>query len=429
MSPAAYRAKAEALRRDGDALGAEACLVAAKTLEIHAGGAPAHSLDELCKVATGYFMLGDHVAAEAWYRLLLTLDGEMAIAYQNLAAILSERGESAEAQACRERAYAIQRVFVESVAEPSRRLLILCVGGGAGNVAIEPLLSAGRTTRIKYVLDYADADEDSRLPPFDLVFNAIGEPDIAALRELRLEQFTSQCVRPVLNAPAAVVRTQRHRLADSLGRLEGATVPTCIRFDAPPTHLDLVQRLQRSGLACPILVRPEATHGGQGMVLCNSIGAIEDAMQGVAAPLYLTAFQDYRSADGHYRKYRVIFVDRQPFVYHLAISAHWMVHYFSAEMPEHDWKIGEERRFLEDPAAALGERAMAALAAIGRQVDLDYAGIDFTLLADGGVLVFEANATMLVHPERSSGALAYRNPYVERIVSAFEQLLVARSVA
>jgi glutathione synthase/RimK-type ligase-like ATP-grasp enzyme len=65
---------------------------------------------------------------------------------------------------------------------------------------------------------------------------------------------------------------------------------------------------------------------------------------------------------------------------------------------------------------------MRAIAAIGRRLDLDYAGVDFTLLPDGRVLVFEANATMLVHRERIDGMAAHKNPYVERIVCAFEQL-------
>ncbi|MDQ2735355.1 MAG: hypothetical protein M3Y55_10290 [Pseudomonadota bacterium] len=92
-------------------------------------------------------------------------------------------------------------------------------------------------------------------------------------------------------------------------------------------------------------------------------------------------------------------------------------------MTEHPWKIDEERRFLEDAGASLGSRGMAA---IGDRLGLDYAGLDFTLLPDGRVLVFEANATMLVHRERSSGLLAHRNPRVQRIVDAFENMQARR---
>jgi glutathione synthase/RimK-type ligase-like ATP-grasp enzyme len=68
-------------------------------------------------------------------------------------------------------------------------------------------------------------------------------------------------------------------------------------------------------------------------------------------------------------------------------------------------------------------RVMRVIAAIGKQLDLDYGGIDFTLLPGGQVLVFEANATMLAHFERETGILAHKNPYVHRIVDAFERMM------
>jgi hypothetical protein len=423
QDPSLHRAMAKAAHGRGDELAAQAHLVAAQTLEAHADGTPADSLGELCKVATGYFMLGDHVAAERWYGLVLHLDPGSAVAWQNLAAIHSQRGETARADACRERAYRIQRVFIESAGAPQRRLLILCAGRTSGNVPFETLLSSGASRRIKYVIDYAAEEEDAQLPPFDLVFNAIGEPDVAAPLVDRLDRFAARCGRPLLNAPAAVVRTQRHRLVALLGGIDGLIVSPCSRFEEPPASRDdLAGRLCAGGLELPVLGRPAATHGGQGLVRCATLGELEGELRGIEGAHYLTSFRDYRSPDGCYRKYRIVFVDREPFAYHLAISAHWMVHYFSADMAEHPWKIDEERRFLEDPALTLGARAMAALDAVGHRLGLDYAGIDFTLLPDGRLFVFEANATMLVHRERSNGVLAYRNAHVQRIVDAFERL-------
>jgi hypothetical protein len=85
----------------------------------------------------------------------------------------------------------------------------------------------------------------------------------------------------------------------------------------------------------------------------------------------------------------------------------------------------EERRFLADPARCIGSGAMTSVGAIGQRLGLDYAGIDFGLLADGRVVVFEANATMLVHLERDP-CFAYRNPAVEAIRAAFEAMLIRR---
>jgi hypothetical protein len=51
------------------------------------------------------------------------------------------------------------------------------------------------------------------------------------------------------------------------------------------------------------------------------------------------------------------------------------------------------------------------------------------VLADGRILVFEANPVMLVHPEDEQGVLAFKNPFVARILDAFEALLSRRTAS
>ncbi|WP_205962906.1 hypothetical protein [Pararobbsia silviterrae] len=161
-------------------------------------------------------------------------------------------------------------------------------------------------------------------------------------------------------------------------------------------------------------------------MLAHTRADIERSELTQADTVYATAFCDYRSADGYFRKYRMIFVDRKPYPYHLAISDHWLVHYVTADMLPAPWKLEEERAFLKDPAKALGTDALATLENIAKRLDLDYAGIDFSLMPDGRVLVFESNATMLVHPEPHASPLAYKNTYVDAIVDAFAQLIESR---
>ena len=426
--PCAHRLMAADRRARGDELGALAHLIAAQTLEAYASEPLTASATDLCKVATGFITQGDLVSAARWYRLALLLDPALAVAYQNLAAIHARAGRVAESESCRERAYRIQRVFVEPVDNPLRRVLILCVGRTSGNVPFETLFSSRTASRIMYAIDYAAEQEDGQLPPFDLVFNAVGDADIAAPLGQRLDRFAQRCRRPLLNRPVAVAATQRHRMSALLGDLDDVVVAPCVRCDAAPlSPFALREYLAREGIEWPILARPAATHGGDGLVRCESLEALHDTLRCGGYSHYLTGFLDYRSADGYYRKYRMIFIDREPFPYHLAISSHWMVHYFSADMTSSVWKIDEESRFLQDPGTSLGRRALAAIAAIGRRLDLEYGGIDFTLLPDGRVLAFEANATMLVHRERNNGPLTHKNHHVQRIVDAFEQLQVRRT--
>nr|WP_234480698.1 hypothetical protein [Paraburkholderia aspalathi] len=373
-------------------------------------------------------MKSDHEIAEYWYRLVLKLDPHVAVACQNLAAILAGSGRASEAAAYRERAYRIQRVFIEGSGAGQRRVLILCAAHTAGNVPFDALLPSTTCCRIKYAIDYAADEEDQQLPAYDLVFNAIGDADIAAPLSGRLARFVSRCARPVLNPPDAIARTQRHRTASLFYGLPDVQAAPCVRSETPPASRNALDALLAAdGIDFPVLARPAATHGGEGLTLCESPTALESWRSAQTDVCYLAAFRDYRSADGFYRKYRIIFVDREPFPYHLAISPHWMVHYYSADMEQHPWKLEEERRFLDNPHAALGERVMSAIAAIGRRLDLDYGGIDFTVLPDGQVLVFEANATMLAHFERATGTLAHKNPHVQRIVDAFERMMSRHS--
>jgi hypothetical protein len=426
--PAVHRAAAPVKRAGGDELGALAHLVAAETLEACAAQAPGYSVAGLCDVATGYFMKGEYETAARWYRLVLMLDPRLAVAYQNLAAIYTSASRIAEAESCRARAYQIQRVFVEQAGDPVRRVLILCAGRTSGNVPFETLLPTSKCCRVKYVIDYAADAEDAELPAFDLVFNAVGEPDVGASIAGRVERFAARCGSPVLNPPAAIARTQRHDLPALLGGLEDVVTAPCIRCDAPPASRDaLAALLAGAGIAFPVLARPAATHGGEGMTRCGNLEELEIWLCTCEGSCYLAAFHDCRSPDGQYRKYRMIFVDREPYPYHLAISPLWMVHYFSAGMEKTPWKIEEERSFLQHSGTVLGTRAMSAIAAIGRRLDLDFGGIDFALLPDGRVFVFEANATMLVHRERNDGALAHKNLHVQNIVDAFERMLVRRT--
>jgi hypothetical protein len=63
------------------------------------------------------------------------------------------------------------------------------------------------------------------------------------------------------------------------------------------------------------------------------------------------------------------------------------------------------------------------LAQIQKALGLDYAGIDFGLSPSGDLLLFEANATMVVNPPEPDERWAYRRPAVERILTAVQNML------
>ena len=414
----------DAMRAANDEVGYAAHQLALAAFEM-LGSASQEQVALVCyNLATVFAIKGRRQSAIRWYRHALGMNPSLAIAHQNLAVALEGEGLLEEAATHRERAYELQRVFTETaLVTEQRRVLILGAGKGKGNVPIDALLSFETVSRIRYAIDYADEAEDAQLPPYDLVFNAVGDPDAAVPLAPRLAHFVAHCERPVLNPPQAIERTHRHKTAALLESVRDTFVPRCMRIDTRPANVnELARNIAQMRISFPLLMRPVQTHGGEGLELHASLASLWSSLVKLDAPCYLTAYHDFRSTDGNYRKYRIIYVDRKPYPYHLAISSRWMVHYFSADMLDEPWKLAEERRFLADPFAVLGTRASEAIVEIGRRLDLDFGGIDFALTSTGQVLVFEANATMLVHREARNGPLAHKNPHIERIAEAFERM-------
>jgi tetratricopeptide (TPR) repeat protein len=361
----------------------------------------------------------DFAEAKAWFGRAVAADPELTAARHNLASVLARLGETSAAREAREAALRQNCVFVQRAAQPKATVLIPSLAD-AGNVPFEHILPEREFSRIWWFIAHAGEEApDDALPPYDVVFNGIGDPDINGGAGDRVRRFMSKRPgRRVLNAPDQVDRTRRDRLGATLAGIGGVIVPRTCRLAEDVRPAEVIQAAGRAGIDPPALLRPAGTHGGAGMQRLETWDDLDAARLRGADAWYVTQYHNHQGPDGYYRKYRIIFVDRLPYPYHLAISPAWLVHYFSADMADHGWKLAEEAEFLANPRATLGSRAWAALEAIGARLDLDFCGIDFTLSPDGQVLVFEANATMLVRTESANGAFAFKAPYVTRIIEA-----------
>ncbi len=372
------------------------------------------AVEALCNLAILYSLWKRTEDAEIWYRRVLDMRPQHITANRNLAAILANDGRLAQARQYMDTAYRQKCWFHEHRYGVERTVLIL-LGSERGNVPFEHLFPRQRNNTIEWIVEYDADPAHPSLPDHDLVFNAMGEPDMTSRFTAQVDAFLRHCRVPVLNLPAAVARTARDQSQELFDGIPGLVIPRVWRLAAdaaPPLDVQW-----------PVLARPAGSHGGEGLLRVDSaedLNRLRTDWPG--REFYLTAWHDYRSRDGFYRKYRLVFVDGKVFPYHLAISPQWMVHYATAGMLV-DWKLEEEQRFLEDPQAVFGERGMAAMAAIGQRMNLDFAGADVSLLPDGRVLLFEANATMLVHPEREQASLMFKNRYVQRIYDAFDAVL------
>jgi glutathione synthase/RimK-type ligase-like ATP-grasp enzyme len=95
-----------------------------------------------------------------------------------------------------------------------------------------------------------------------------------------------------------------------------------------------------------------------------------------------------------------------------------------ADQPDHR---REEALFLGDMPAALGAKAMTALERIQDALGLDYAGIDFGIGPDGDLLLFEANATMVIASPDADERWAYRRAAINAVLEAVVAMMMRKA--
>jgi hypothetical protein len=103
------------------------------------------------------------------------------------------------------------------------------------------------------------------------------------------------------------------------------------------------------------------------------------------------------------------------------------VHYFTSDMADQPDHRLEEAAFLGNMRSALGDKAIAALERIQDALGLDYAGIDFGIGRNGDLLLFEANATMVIAPLDPDERWAYRRAAIGKILEAVMAMILQKA--
>ncbi|EHP43925.1 hypothetical protein OR16_06039 [Cupriavidus basilensis OR16] len=182
--------------------------------------------------------------------------------------------------------------------------------------------------------------------------------------------------------------------------------------------------------AFPIIVRPLGSHAGKGLEKIGDAAELAGYLAQTDEPaFYVSCFIDYRGADGQFRKYRLVLIEGRPYVCHVGISAHWMIHYLNAGMAESAAKRDEEAAIMRDFDDAFALRHKDALAQIQERLGLDYVGLDCAETADGELLVFEADTAMVVHDIDPVDLYPYKQPQMHKIFAAFRTMLINASQA
>ena len=371
--------------------------------------------------------------AEAACRRALTLDPEDLDTLIQLATTLERMGRDDEARETYAEVARRRGLISEPCVDgtPRARILILCAQGGS-NVPPKYLFDHKLFETIALNLPPPgsagfDADEVvADLPEFDIMFSAVGDgkADDPFLRQV--DTLSRRFDRPLLNPPERIPPTCRDALPGLLAGIPGLVVPATRQVTRAELE-GMAAAADQPGLDQPVLIRPIGSHGGHDLCKVATAAELEAYLRHTPFDtFYVTDFVDFASADGYFRKYRFIFVDRQPFSYHLAIHNHWLIHYFRTDMDDEPWMKREEEAFLADYPAVFPGLAGAAVAEVARRLDLDYGGMDCGITADGRVVVFEANACMLLHLLDSAEDFPYKHRHVPRIVDAIGRMVLAR---
>ncbi|MET4390983.1 tetratricopeptide (TPR) repeat protein [Bradyrhizobium sp. F1.4.3] len=364
------------------------------------------------------FELGESGEAIAHFERAVALAPEQAENFYWIGAIRQARGELEPARAAYAHAVQVHPILRRPAIKspPAFRTLAL-FAPFVGNTPVQFLFKdCAYQTSILPLLPGSQPDIALLAREAEVVVNLVSDADQGAEVLPLAAAIARSLGKPVVNDPAKIQNTTRDATAVALAGIDGCRVPRTVRIatgDGLPAGLDL---------AFPLLARQAGMHGGDVFEKFDDAAALTAFLAAHADhDRYVIDYIDYCSVDGFFRKYRFLFIGEQILPYHLAIGDDWKLHRDSTEMERHVWMQDEEERFLRAPEQVFGASHDEALRVIRARIGLDYFGIDCGLDRDGNLVVFEVNASMLVHDQNLE--FPYKDLYIRRIKVAFDAML------
>jgi len=352
----------------------------------------------------------------------------------DLSNVLQLTGNRELGLATQMQALKLQQLYqLPSSTDPAAIRLLAIMSGGdlMANTPVEFLVSGANVTLQQLYID-TDIPLPDQLPQHDVVFVALGESDHNRTLLQKIAEQARNWHTPLLNAPQYIAQLTRNGACVQLHGAPGIDMPLSVRVPRGQLQQLTTGELTLTDVlpdgAFPIIARPVGSHAG------HDLDKIDDAAKLTtylaATPVeefYISRFVDYRSADGLFRKYRIILIDGAPYVCHMAISSHWMIHYLNAGMADSAEKRAEEARFMAAFEQEFAVRHAQAFASVTKLLNLDYVGLDCAETPDGQLLVFEADSDMIVHDMDPVDMYPYKQPAMQKIFHAFYAMLVKKT--
>jgi hypothetical protein len=376
-----------------------------------------HGLDDLIRFVS-------RPAATPAEQAALTLDLSFAHALRFRAAQAAEL-QRAALSACR--LYRVEPAFAPRSERPLRLLAVMAPGDLMANTPLD-FITGHLDVRLDLLFVVPGFPLPEAVPEHDVAFFAAGDGDAAALA--RLAPLWRAWPRPALNDPAAVARLTRDGVAAMLADIPSICSPPTIRTSRAGLLAHLGGRQTLPLLVSPgaVLIRPVGSHAGHGLEKADTPAELAFCLErSEAGAFHVSRFVDYRGDDGMFRKFRIAFLDGAPFLCHMAVSGHWMVHYLNADMELHAARREEEARAMASFDAGFAPRHAEAFAALTARFGLDYFQIDCAETPDGRLLVFEADVAAIVHLMDPLDLFPYKPAQMRRVFAAFDAMLHRRA--
>jgi tetratricopeptide (TPR) repeat protein len=362
------------------------------------------------------------------YQEALRIDPGHAEANRGMAYLLSRMGDETNAAVYRQRAFKDRPLLAFPYCgqtEPITVLLLVSAMGGA----IPMRHHFDEHIFLVTALFAEFFDPSAPLPPHQLLVNTIGDADLCQPGLQAAVAIAAKSKTPVINDPAKVMLTGRLQNTDRLSRIEGVISPKMATVSRSVLEsADAPSLWGRMGFDFPLLLRPPGFHTGRYFLRVEDERSLANVLSQIPGQeILVIQYLDARQSDGKIRKYRVMMIDGISYPLHAAISHDWKIHYFTAEMADNAEHRAEDAAFLENMPRVLGPTAMKALEQICQTLGLEYCGVDFSLSAEGKIILFEANATMVVNPPEKDARWDYRRPAVQHVLDAIRRMLTKRA--
>lgn len=353
-----------------------------------------------------------------------------AAALMDLSMLLQLAGERDQGLALQAQALRISHVYrcVHGSGAGLRVLALFASGDFMANTPFDFLFDGSDVTVYYWYVSPGMAFP-STFPDHDVAFLGVAESETNRSLLDRFVDVSSIWPRPMLNCRTrAIVDMARDRLWERFQSSQDVVAPRNVRTNRAELASVATRAIHLEellpGEEFPIIVRPLDSHAGNGLAKIDDAVALGAYLEGrVGETFYIAPFVDYRSADGRFRKYRIVFVAGRAYLAHLAISGKWMVHYLNAGMNESAAKREEEAGCMARFDHEFGARHRLALAEVAKRIDLDYFAIDCAETSDGRLLLFEAGTGMIVHAMDPADVFPYKQVQMRKIFRAFLNML------